>query len=484
MSKPRVRFAPSPTGYLHIGGARTALFNWLWARKLGGTFILRIEDTDQARSTDESVQIILDGMRWLGLDYDEGPGVGGPHGPYYQMQRLALYREFADKLVAEGKAYRCYATKEELDRLRKEAEAKKQQFFYPHLWRDKGPADWVEGAPYVVRFKTPLSGETVFDDMVFGPIRAPHDTIQDFVLLRSDGVPLYNFGAVIDDYTMGVNLVGRGSDHIINTVPQILLYQALGAEVPRFAHLPMMLTPDGKKMSKRVADQQGIDVPVDNYRSKGWLPDAVLNYIARFGWASGDQEYFTRAELIEKFDWAHCGNKDGRYDKKKAWWVSGQHLRATADAALAAAVVPFLAARGVTVAADDARLLGAIPLVKPRAETLVDVADQTVYFFTDGVDFDEKAAAKFLVAESVGALEGLVEVLSEASDWSVEGLHHRVEAWLAASGREIKQVAQPARVALTGRAASPGLFEVMSVLGKEVSLDRLRAAARKASVTA
>ena len=478
MEKPRVRFAPSPTGYLHIGGARTALFNWLWARKTGGTFVLRIEDTDQERSTDESTRVILDSMRWLGLDWDEGPDVGGPHGPYFQMQRLALYRAHADRLVAEGKAYRCYATREEIDALRaKLPEKKRDGFVYPHLWREKTEADWLPGAPYVIRFKSPLVGATEFIDKVFGAIKTPHASIDDFVIMRSDGVPLYNFGAVVDDVTMGITLVARGSDHIINTPKQILLYEALGAVVPEFAHLPMMLTPDGKKMSKRLAEQQGIDVPVEKYREKGWAPDGLLNYIARFGWSAGDQEIFSRDELIAKFDWAHCGTNDGRYDKKKSLWVSGEHLKRLADEDFAARVYPFLATVGVTIAQDDPRLLPAARTVKTRSARLLDAAESMVFYFQETIALDPAAVEKFLTNEARANLRAIADVLAGVEDFTEAGIGVAVEAWLAERALEIKVVAQPARVALTGRTASPGLFEVIAVLGRDESVRRLRSAA-------
>lgn len=478
MEKPRVRFAPSPTGYLHIGGARTALFNWLWARKTGGTFVLRVEDTDQERSTDESTRVILDSMRWLGLDWDEGPDVGGPHGPYFQMQRLALYRAHADRLVAEGKAYRCYATREEIDALRaKLPEKKRDGFVYPHLWREKTEADWLPGAPYVIRFKSPLVGATEFIDKVFGAIKTPHSSIDDFVIMRSDGVPLYNFGAVVDDVTMGITLVARGSDHIINTPKQILLYDALGAVVPEFAHLPMMLTPDGKKMSKRLAEQQGIDVPVEKYREKGWAPDGLLNYIARFGWSAGDQEIFSRDELIAKFDWAHCGTNDGRYDKKKSLWVSGEHLKRLADEDFAARVYPFLATVGVTIAQDDSRLLPAARTVKTRSARLLDAAESMAFYFQETIALDPAAVEKFLNDEARANLRAIADVLAGVEDFTEAGIGVAVEAWLAERSLEIKVVAQPARVALTGRTASPGLFEVIAVLGRDESVRRLRSAA-------
>ncbi len=474
MTRPRVRFAPSPTGYLHIGGARTALFNWLWARKTGGTFILRVEDTDQERSTDESVRVIFDSMRWLGLDWDEGPHAGGDCGPYFQMQRLDLYREYAEKLIRAGAAYRCYCTREELEAQRNALpEKKRAHWVYPGTCRERRDEPDL---PYVVRQKLPRGGAVAYTDLVCGAMSTPCDAMQDQVLMRSNGVPLYNFGAVVDDVTMGVTLVARGKDHLINTPPQILLYRALDADVPQFAHLPMMLTPTGEKMSKRLGDQQGIDVPVGAYREKGWLPDAVLNYIARFGWSAGDQEIFSREELIEKFDWNHVGNHDGRYDKKKALWVSAEHLRKRTDDELAAMVLPFLAKRGLTVDAADARLVPAVHTVKPRASTLVEMADAMDYYFRDEPVVDAKAAEKFLTADAKPKLAALADVVAAVEPFAEAEIHNAVEAWLASQSLEIKHVAQPARVALTGRSASPGLYEVMAVLGRDVTVARLRKA--------
>ncbi|MDO9016171.1 MAG: glutamate--tRNA ligase [Deltaproteobacteria bacterium] len=478
MDKPRVRFAPSPTGYLHIGSARTALFNWLWARKTGGTFVLRIEDTDQGRSTEASTKVIIDSLHWLGLDWDEGPEVGGPHGPYFQMQRLDLYAEYANRLVSEGRAYRCYATREEIEALRQKLPEKKRDgFVYPHLWRDKTEADWIPGAPYVIRFKTPLTGTTEFVDRVYGAIKTQNSLIDDFVIIRSDGVPLYNFGAVVDDLTMGITLVARGSDHIINTPKQILMYQALGAAVPEYAHMPMMLNPDGSKISKRSSGQHGVDVAIEDYRLRGWVPDAVLNLVARFGWSAGDQELFTRAELVEKFDWAQCGSVDGRFNVKKALWISGEHLKRLTDEDFAARVHPFLAGAGVTVAADDPRLLPAARTVKTRSARLIDAAEAMAFYFRDEITLDPAAVEKFLTPEAKANLRAMADVLTGVADFSDAGIGAAIEAWLAERGFDIKTVAQPARVALTGRTASPGLYEVIAVLGREVSVRRLRAAA-------
>jgi len=477
MSEVRVRFAPSPTGYLHIGGVRTALYSWLWARRHGGTFILRIEDTDRERSTDESIQVVLDSMRWLGLDWDEGPEVGGNHGPYVQSERLHIYAEFAEKLIESGHAYRCYATKEDIATAR-EAHQKtgtKQGFRFESPWRERTDPPEDPGARHVIRFRAPHSGTTSWDDAVKGTIEIQHSTLQDFILLRPDGMPLYNFGCVVDDMTMGVTLVARGDDHVINTAPQILLYQALGAEVPQFAHMPMVLAPNGEKLSKRHAA-----VGVLEYRDMGYLPDGVINYLARLGWSYGDQEIFTRQELIDKFDWARVGSTAGRYDAKKFLHVQAEHLRMLPNDELARRTVPFLAELGIDVAAEDPTLDRAIPYVKPRASTLVELAEAVDYFFRDVV-FEDKGKRKFLVPDNAGHLLRLADVVSEVDPFDAETLEGAVKAWMEEDELPMKRVAQPARVAMTGRTRSPGLFEVMEVLGQPKTVERLRAAAEIAS---
>jgi glutamyl-tRNA synthetase len=471
-SVPRVRFAPSPTGYLHIGGVRTALFNWLWARKTGGAFVLRIEDTDQERSTPASLQVILDSLRWLGIDWDEGPEVGGAHGPYTQMQRLPLYRQYAEKLVAEGKAYRCYATKEELDAAREDLRKRdpKAQFKYPGTWRDR--TDWPEGKPYVIRYRADTNGEVRYVDKVFGEVRTPNKELQDFVLLRSDGIPLYNFGAVVDDVSMGISLVARGRDHMINTPPQILLYEALGAAVPEFAHLPMMLNQAGAKLSKRDGA-----VGVFEYRDLGYTPNAVLNYLVRFGWSFGDQEVFSREELIAAFSWDNCGRGDGKFDPKKFAAIQFEHLKSgnlTADTTYANATLPFLANSGLA-AVDAKQVEGALYTIRDRATTLVDAADKLDYYFRSPPNFDEKARTKFLVPAVVAHLQGVRAALA-TGDWDAAAMEARVHDYVAASGIQMKDVAQAVRVAVTGRTASPGLYQVLAVLGRAESLTRLDAA--------
>jgi len=477
MSEVRVRFAPSPTGYLHIGGVRTALYSWLWARRNQGTFILRIEDTDRERSTEVSIQVVLDSMRWLGLDWDEGPEVGGGHGPYVQSERLDIYARYAETLIETGHAYRCYATKEEIAAAR-EAHGKsgtKDGFRFQSPWRDRREPPGNANARHVIRFRAPHEGTTSWVDAVKGRIEILNSTLQDSILLRPDGMPLYNFGCVVDDLTMKVTLVARGDDHMINTAPQILLYEALGAPVPQFAHMPMVLAPNGEKLSKRHAA-----VGVLEYRDMGYLPDAVLNYLARLGWSYGDQEIFTRQELIEKFSWDRVGSTAGRYDAKKFLHVQAEHLRMLSDEEIAVGTVPFLAKIGIGVAADDPILLKTIPYVKPRAQTFVEVAEAVDYFFRD-VEFETKGRRKFLIPAYAENLSRLADVVEAVEPFFKDSLDEAVKAWLEANDLPMKVVAQPARVAMTGRTRSPGLFEVMEVLGKEKTLARLRAGAEIAA---
>lgn len=467
----RVRFAPSPTGYLHIGGVRTALFNWLWARKTKGSFVLRIEDTDQERSTEESVRVIIDSLRWLGLTWDEGPEVGGAFGPYTQMERLPLYDEHARRLIASGKAYRCYCTREELEAARVALKARdpKATFHYPGTCRNRTDEP---DRPFVVRLRVPEQGVVRYVDRVFGEVVTPNTAQQDFVLLRSDGVPLYNFGAVVDDLTMGITLVARGRDHMVNTPPQILLYEALGHQPPDFAHLPMMLAPSGEKLSKRHGA-----VSVGEYREQGYTPAAVLNYLARFGWSHGDQEVFSLDELVDAFDWEHCNRGDGKFDAKKFLAINHEHLkteRLTPTEVYAGHLPPFLARRGLpeVSGADRAR---AVPLIRERATTFVDAADRLDFVFRDPPVFDEAAVKKFLVSANAARLREMAGVLDAVTTWSVAELDKAFARWFERAGLTIKDVAQPARVALTGRTASPGLYEVMETLGRERTLARINA---------
>jgi glutamyl-tRNA synthetase len=475
----RLRFAPSPTGYLHIGGVRTALFNWLWARKTKGSFILRIEDTDQERSTPESTQVILDSLDWLGIDWDEGPRKGGAHGPYTQMERLSLYKEMSERLIAGRKAYRCYCTKAELDAQRDALKKNdpKATFRYPGTCRDRTDEPDL---PFVVRFRMEDEGAVTYVDKVFGEVTTPNAAQQDFVLIRAGGVPLYNFGAVVDDVTMGITLVARGRDHMVNTPPQILLYRAFGAAVPEFAHLPMMLAPSGEKLSKRHGA-----VSVMEYANEGYAPGAVLNYLVRFGWSSGDQEVFSVGELIEKFDWANCGKGDGKFDTKKFLAIEHEHLRSARlvpDDEYVARVLPFLAKRGIDHPSADV-VRAALPAIRDRAHTFKEAADLLDFFLRDVPVMDEKAAEKALVPAAGKLLRGLIGVLEDAPSWGEATLDEEIKALATREGVAFKDIAGPARVALTGRSASPALHQVMVVLGKDASLARLARAAARAEAT-
>ena len=469
MSSTRVRFAPSPTGYLHIGGVRTALFNWLWARKTGGTFVLRIEDTDQERSTPESLRVIFESLKWLGLTWDEGPEVGGTHGPYTQMERLGLYREWSERLIGERKAYRCYCTREDLEKARNDLKARdpKATFKYPGTCRARTDQPDL---PFVVRFLAPQSGSVTYLDKVFGEVTTPNAAQQDFVLVRSDGVPLYNFGVVVDDISMGMTLVARGRDHMVNTPPQILLYEAFGAKAPEFAHLPMMLAQNGEKLSKRHGA-----VSVTEYRDQGYSPRAVLNYLARFGWSHGDQEVFSLDELVAAFDWEHCNRSDGKFDAKKFLAINHEHLktaRLMSDDEYVERLMPFLEKRGL-LGLDRERVKQNIPLIRERATTFADAADRLDFVFRETLVIEAAAAAKFLTPANATMLRDFAAVVEKAEPWTAQALEERVVAWLAERGLQIKDVAQAARVALTGRTASPGLYDVIAALGKQRAVARL-----------
>jgi glutamyl-tRNA synthetase len=468
MDKPRVRFAPSPTGYLHIGGARTALFNWLWARRTGGTFILRIEDTDQGRSTREAEAAIFEGLRWLGLDWDEGPEVGGPHGPYFQMERLDVYEAHAEKLVREGKAYACTCTREELEAGRKKAEAEKRQYRYPGTCREK-PYD--RSKPHVVRFRVPEHGATGWDDVVKGHISTPHETLQDEVILRSDRVPLYNFGAVVDDVTMKVNLVGRGDDHVNNTARQILMYRALGYPEPAFAHFPMILGADKTRLSKRHGATS-----VTAYRDMGYLPQAVVNYLVRLGWSHGDQEIFSLEELVRLFELKDVGQTAGVFNPEKMAWVNHEWLKRLPDDDLARRALPHFRAAGLP-AEDDAKLRHVCAVARERAQTFGQYVEQFRYFYAPP-KLDPKAKDKFLTKDTKPVLEAIragIAALPALETAALEKLFHD-EA--EKRGLGLGKVAQPVRVALTGGTASPGMYDVVQILGKEEALRRLDEAIR------
>ncbi len=472
----RVRFAPSPTGYLHLGGARTALFSWLWARSQGGRFVLRIEDTDRARHDEASAEAILESLRWLGLDWDEGPEVGGDFGPYFQSERQAIYRQFAEQLVARGVAYRCYATAEELKAARDAhtASGSKAPFKYPGIWRDR--TDWPEHQPYAIRLKVDERGQTGWNDLVKGRIDIPNQTQQDFILLRSDGLPLYNFGCVVDDLSMKIDIVTRGDDHVINTPPQLLIYEALGHEPPRFAHVPMILSQSGEKLSKRHAA-----VSVLEYRDAGYLPEAVLNYLARLGWSHGDQEIFSKEELIRLFAWENVGTSAARYDAKKFLHVQATHLRRQSPQRLAELVRAAIRSDEAVDArwlADNVTLDKAIATATSRATTLEEVANTIRYALLPRPHYDSSAVAKFLSEAACALLVEFAALLESLPTWELGALETATQDWLDARNLSMKALAQPARVALTGQSKNAGLFEILDVLGLERSCDRLRSAAQ------
>ncbi len=466
--KPRLRFAPSPTGYLHVGGARTALFNWLWARHTGGTFVLRIEDTDQERSTKQAEEAILESLRWLGLDWDEGPAVGGPHSPYFQMQRLEIYKHYAEKLIRQGKAYACTCTREELDALRRKAEAEKRQFRYPGTCRDK-PYD--PSSRHVVRFRVPEAGATTYHDLVKGPITTPHDTLQDEVILRGDGVPLYNFGALVDDVTMKITLVARGDDHVNNTARQILMYEALGEPVPVFAHLPMILGTDKARLSKRHGATS-----VTAYRDMGFLPNAVVNYLARLGWSHGDDEIFSLDQLVKLFDFKDVSQAAGVFDPDKLLWVNHTWMRQLSTEELARQAAPYFAAAGLG-AREDAKLRHVVEVARERAKSFGEMVEQFRYFYAP-VKLDPKAKAKFLTADAKPILEAVRAGLASLPSLETAPLEKLFHDAAESRGLGMGKVAQPVRVALTGGTASPGIYDVVQILGKEEALKRLDDATR------
>jgi glutamyl-tRNA synthetase len=461
------RFAPSPTGLLHIGGVRTALFSWLYARRHGGKFILRVEDTDRERSTDEAVRVILEGMQWLGLAHDEGP--------YFQTARFPRYKEVIAQWLAEGKAYRCYCTKEELEQLRAEQMARKEKPRYDGRWRDR--TDSRPGVDPVIRFRNPLDGEVVVEDQVHGRVVFRNSELDDLVIARGDGTPTYNFCVVVDDADMGVTHVIRGDDHLNNTPRQMNMLAALGAKIPVYAHVPMILGPDGAKLSKRHGA-----VSVLQYEEDGYLPDALLNYLVRLGWSHGDQEVFTREEMIAAFDIADVNKAASAFNPEKLLWLNQQHLMRADPATVVPYLKPHLARIGVDTAgcggaggaaADDAFLARIVVAQRERVKTLKEMAQASRYFFGAAVELDAKAAAKHLGDEGRAVLAELRGVLAGAADWTAAPLNAALNALATARGIGLGKVAQPLRVALTGNTISPPIDLTLELLGRERSLARL-----------
>jgi glutamyl-tRNA synthetase len=462
----RVRFAPSPTGHLHVGGARTALFNWLYAAHHRGTFILRIEDTDRSRSTEENIDFILDALRWLHLDWDEGPPTAG----YRQTERLHIYREHAARLVKSGGAYYCDCSPETLDAERKAAEARKETFRYPGRCRDRG---LTTGA---LRLRIPDDGATVVDDLIHGTVTFEHRQLDDWILVRTDGTPTYNFCVVVDDVTMGITHVIRGNDHLSNTPKQILCYQALGYTVPVFAHVSMILGADKSRLSKRHGATS-----VQAFREQGIVPEAMVNYLARLGWSHGDQEIFTREELVRLFDIKDVASSGAVFDLTKLEWLNQEYIKAMDGARLGELARPFIDRAGLTIALDDSGLARAMETLRERAKTLVELVEVGRFYFERPREYDAKAAAKFLVgpgAERLARLAERLRVLPEFTGPAIEALYREMTAAL---GLKLVDLAQVTRLAITGRTASPPLFEVLAILGRDETLARLEAAREAAA---
>ncbi len=455
------RFAPSPTGTLHLGGARTALFSWLYARNQKGKFILRIEDTDRERSTLESVDEILASLKWLGLDWDEGP--------FFQSQRTELYNAKVEQLLREGKAYRCYCTKEELDKKREELTAAGKKTVYARTCRER--TDGNPAQPNVVRFKMPTTGATSFVDTLRGVVEVPNEELDDFVIRRTDGGVMYNFVVVVDDAEMGVTHVIRGDDHLANTPKQVNLYKGLGYQPPKFTHVSMILGPDKKRLSKR----HGAEATLE-YRDMGFLPEAMVNMLARMGWGHGDQEVFSREELIQFFTLDKITLSPAVFDKEKLEWLNIQHIKRTPDETLAELALPAVKAKFPH--ADKEALMKIIPLLKQRSRTLIEIVQGADFYFLKEIAPDE-AATKFLTAHHLPALEGALGIVEESAVMDHDALNAQFKELAQKLARGMKDVAQPVRAALTGRAISPGVFEMIALLGRDETLRRLRDAANK-----
>lgn len=480
MSEVRVRFAPSPTGYLHIGGARTALFNWLFARKMGGKLILRIEDTDTERLKEDSVSQILTSLKWLGLNWDEGPEVGGDCGPYYQSERRELYAKYAQQLLDEGKAYYCFCTAADLEAEREKQRAAKQPFRYARTCRDLDPAEAkarvAAGEPYSVRIKNPLEGSITVHDLIHGDVTFNMDQFDDFVIVKSNGMPTYNFAVVVDDHLMGMTHVLRAEEHLSNTPKQLLIYEALGFEPPKFGHMPMILAPDRSKLSKRHGATS-----VEEFRAQGYLPEAIVNYLTLLGWGPGDErEIFTLEETVKLFELEQMSKKAAVYDTKKLTWMNGQYLSELPLEKILPEAATFFIKDGLVneqwLADNKEYFARLVDTVRVRVKTLQEVADAAVYFFKDLDGYDEKGVSKHFKPEAAGLLEKCLAGLEADTVFdlaSTEAVYNKVAA---DNGLSLGKVIHPTRLALTGRTVSPGMFDVMVLLGKEKTLARIRQA--------
>jgi glutamyl-tRNA synthetase len=468
MSEIRVRFAPSPTGFLHIGGVRTALFNWLFARHTGGAFVLRIEDTDRDRSTEDAIRVILDGLTWTGLNWDEGP--------YRQTDRLALYRERAMDLLNRRLAYWCICTPDELEARRKEAQAKGESIKYDGRCRNREISNPTE--PAALRFLTPQEGQTVINDCIKGQIVFDNTVMDDLIILRSNGYPTYNFSVVVDDGLMNISHVIRGDDHVNNTPRQVPLFHALGFPVPQFGHLPMILGPDKTRLSKRHGATS-----VLAYKEMGYLPEALLNYLVRLGWSHGDQEIFSLGEMVELFDLKHVQASAAVFNPDKLRWVNAQHIRNSEPNRVAEALMPLLQGAGYDHEALERIPGGAealIPPLRERSETLLDIVQGAVPYLAEPLTMDEEAAKKHLTPAIAPSLREFADQVEAEADFSKAPLERILHSIIERQGLKMGKVAQPLRVALTGRTVSPGIFEVMALLGKARTVRRIRAGVERA----
>ena len=465
----RVRFAPSPTGHLHVGGARTALFNWLYARHYGGVFILRIEDTDRSRSTEEYINLILDAMRWLGLQWDEGP----PSPGYRQTERSDIYRAHAERLLAEGRAYRCRCSAETLDALRQAAQQRGETFRYPGTCRDAAvPA----AEPHALRLRTPRDGQTVVEDVIHGSVAFDNAQLDDWILVRTDGTPTYNFCNVVDDVSMKITHVIRGNDHLSNTPKQLQCYLALGYPVPVFAHIPMILGPDKSRLSKRHGATS-----VQAFREAGIVPDAMVNHLARLGWSHGDQEIFSREELVRDFDLAQVGKAGAVFDYAKLEWLSHQWLRRLPSERVAADLAPLLAPLGLSLPADLTWLARVVDTLKERAKTLTEMAQQATFYVKAPQTYDPQATARFWTPGAKDRYALLIKRLEAHPTMDPESLEMLYRGMAAEAQVKLVDLAQLTRIAVAGKAASPPIFEVISILGKAETLARLEAARARVS---
>lgn len=455
----RTRFAPSPTGYLHIGGARTALFSWAYARKHGGRFVLRIEDTDLERSTKASIQAIHDGMDWLGLDYDEGP--------FYQMERLQRYQEVAQQLLENDQAYYCYASKEELEAMRQQQLAAGLKPRYDGRWRDSKQTP-PTGVKPVIRFKNPLAGHVTFNDLIKGKITVANQELDDLVLIRSDGVPTYNFSVVLDDLDMNITHVIRGDDHVNNTPRQINILKALDAPLPEYAHVPMILGVNGERLSKRHGA-----VSVTQYREDGYLPEALINYLARLGWSHGDEEIFSREQLVEWFDLTAISRSPAKFNPEKLHWLNQQYLKQTDSGRLAELARPFLS-RDDCILDQGPDLTKVIDLLKERVNTVEELADAAVFFFRP-LEPSEELRQQFYTIESKAVLSDLLKKLIQLENWDRESIHQAIKDTVKAQGVKFPKVAMPLRVMVTGEVHTPSIDAVLELLGREETLKRMTA---------